>query len=245
MEENIPDVKERVNNGGEYLQSHFERRNSIYELIPANTPELKKIFYEIRYLVYCTEYGFIKKNPYTKVETDKYDEASSAFLLFYTPLHMAIGGIRLVLPDLSKENFGLPILDAENSPFLKVFNHDISKFAEISRFLLSKTRLDLITKHEGHQHDYPLYPSPLHYITRSMFVVCQKHELDGFIAAMSPLFIRLARRMGLILNLVGEPFEYYGLQRQCVYFLVKDYAEWAPKNDTKSYNFINDALTSH
>ncbi|MDD1617696.1 MAG: hypothetical protein CG439_2784 [Methylococcaceae bacterium NSP1-2] len=54
--------------------------NNYFEMIPANTDELKQEVYKLRYQVYCLERNFLEPDA-NGVEHDEYDHHSSHYLI--------------------------------------------------------------------------------------------------------------------------------------------------------------------
>ena len=71
-----------------------------FEIIRADTPELRDLAYLLRYQVYAHEHGFEKPEDHLKErEKDDYDERSLHILLRHRRSGIVVGTARLVLPE--------------------------------------------------------------------------------------------------------------------------------------------------
>lgn len=236
----------RREKSGQYLQEHYERRNNAYTIVPAVTPELKHIFFQLRYMVFMEEYSeFHFDRKIHKIETDDYDKNALHLLLMHEILKLFVGGGRLILPQKEKKNFGLQSLNIPDSPFLKDFPYDLSRFGEVSRFMVSKNQMRIVRQltsvHSDDSDEYAEYAGPLHCIFRGLLKSCKDNGLIGVIATLTPLFIKVAKRLGLNLILHGSPIEYHGT-RQCTYIVIQDYLEWLRGEYPKNYHYFMEYL---
>lgn len=224
----------------DYTIDHYERRADNYFTIKATTPDLNKIFYQLRHIVYCEEHPEFNEHQHIdKEESDQFDAHSINYLLFYKPLHMVVGGVRLILPMDNENGCGLPSVQLENSPFLKDFPYDLGKMGELSRFLISKQRMELVNKHQEIPNKFPLYSLPALHLIRCVFEECSAYKFDGFIATLTPMLIRGAKQHGVNLWEHGEPVKYHGT-RQGAYLLIKESLDWMKQNNIKNYQFFKE-----
>ena len=120
------------------LAEHYQK---YFYTVSANTPELKRLAYHLRYKVFIEERGYRigNCNSVDKTEQDEYDEHSLHGLIFHRPTNRAIGYIRLIPINLK----GAKILPIEKCGKI-LFNHDVlsktqlrsPKIGEISRMCL-------------------------------------------------------------------------------------------------------------
>jgi len=238
------DQRESVQcNDESYLADHFERRGDPFKIIDGNTDDLKGIFFQLRHEVYCEDHPeFNEIARITGMEMDDYDDHSLFLLLMYKPLAMMVGGVRLVLPQVSKQGFGLPCCAFPESPFLQEESlpFQLEKMAEISRFLLAKRRMVIAIKEENTNHAIP----GIH-LFNAAYRSCAEKRLDGMVALMSPVLIRAAQIQGVPFVPFSSPVEYHG-KRQAAYILFDEWRSYLKDNDDKrkQYHFfklINDA----
>jgi len=126
------------------LAEHYQK---YFYTVSANTPELRKLAYQLRYKVFEECQFNIKYNVSTfdaseKIERDEYDDEALHALLFHRPTNQAIGNIRLI--PYKPERFDL--LPLEKHEGLQI-NADLNrrdilrsgKTGEISRLGLLKS----------------------------------------------------------------------------------------------------------
>lgn len=112
-----------------------------YEVIPALTPELKAIAYQLRYKVYCQEFGFEGENS-AEMEQDEYDHHSTQILLFFKPLNKFIGCARFVHGQIGDTQYKLPLQYMTEDPAThepintaRLYSENI---AEVSRLAIDR-----------------------------------------------------------------------------------------------------------
>lgn len=111
-----------------------------FNLIEADTSELRRIAYQLRFQVFCLHYQYLPASNYPDgLEIDEYDERSVHMLIQFIPTGKFVGTVRLILPDQSNPESLFPIeLNTQIDPALFSFNVATRKYtAEISRFLIS------------------------------------------------------------------------------------------------------------
>ncbi len=127
------------------LAEHYQK---YFYAVSANTPELRKLAYQLRYKVYIedcqfnTKYNHSTYNTSAKIEWDEYDDDAMHALLFHKPTNQAIGNIRLIPYNPQR----LDLLPLEKHVNLKI-NHGVDsaeilrsrKTGEISRMCLLKS----------------------------------------------------------------------------------------------------------
>ena len=236
------DVDRRIlGQDAQYLDAHFERRMDQYKVILANTSELLKIFLRMRHQVFCEEHPeYEESQRLNLLEQDEHDHHSLHFLVMYEPLHMIVGGTRVILPRAKLPWNGLPSVEAEGSYFREGFPYDLSRFCEISRFLLVRERMKLVRAHQGESRDQDNYPDVFRHMVRTVFSVCKEMSLTGFVGTLEEsLFRRSKIFFGISMTKFGEPFEYHG-KRQGGYIILEDALEEFRKFDMRVYHFICD-----
>lgn len=230
----------RKESTSDYTKDHFERRQDDYQMIPATTPELKKIFNQIRYIVFCENHAeFNVPHNIDKTEEDIYDSHALHFLLLYKPLHMFIGGTRIILPMPHEDGCGLPSVQIDHSPFQQQRLFDLTKMAELSRLMIAKDRMKLIKMHCSHDVHDPAYVHPVHHMIRCVFNTCYNYNLIGFIAALEEPLFRLAKAFQLPITKYGNPIHHFGV-RQPGYLLIEPYLKQLKELNPRFHNFITE-----
>ncbi|HRQ60694.1 MAG TPA: PEP-CTERM/exosortase system-associated acyltransferase [Alphaproteobacteria bacterium] len=106
-----------------------------FEVVKADSPELKRRVYNLRYRVYCEENGF-EKPADTEMEFDEFDKRATHFLLIHKASGQDAGTVRLVpcAPDALLQSF--PIQQHCDHPFLEIPER-LCHIGEISRFCMA------------------------------------------------------------------------------------------------------------
>ncbi len=121
---------------GDSMSDLYNNFQKYFEIVEADTSELLKIVYKMRYQVFCKEHNFLDASRYPdEMEKDNYDDHSSHVLLKFRPTGEYIGSIRLILPDPSQPKKLFPVeLHTQPDPMLcKIEALPRQQVAEISR----------------------------------------------------------------------------------------------------------------
>lgn len=196
---------------------------SLFEAIPATTPELLREVYKLRYQVYCVENPF--EDPAVNpggIETDEYDSHSVHGLLIHRPTGLPAGTIRLVLPLRGRRSGSLPF----HTVCRDLASHalPLNSMAELSRFAVSKKfrrRLGDELYGRIHNSDEGIDSRRIvPHITLGLMAVALRmahgRGIDHFCAVMEPALLRLLARLGIHFTPVGPMVEYHGRRQPCV-----------------------------
>ena len=209
------------------LSEQFHR---LFEVVLADTPELKKTVYQIRYEVYCLEAGFeAPENFPDGLERDEYDDQALYALLRYRPTGEYAGCVRLIVdrPGTPRTLF----------PFERFCGHSLRRniidpdklprgsFGEISRLAVRTqfrrrncehldTRGNIMDSDNGthdptHRRIFPHIALGL-YLAGAALVIT--HRRSGAFVMMEPRLARHMRRYGIIFRPAGEVVEYHGMR---------------------------------
>lgn len=193
----------------------------------ANTPELRREAFRLRYQVYCVENPFEDpaRNP-NEEETDEDDTHAAHALLIHRPSGVVAGTVRLVLPrpDALDDSFALQRVCHE--PMLR--NHrqfPVLRMGEVSRFSISKN----FRKRRGdglypNMHD----PEPRNAVEErrviphmtlglieSLVRMSVQHRITYWCAVMEPTLLRLLSRLGIYFDPIGPLVDYHGRRQPC------------------------------
>jgi N-acyl amino acid synthase of PEP-CTERM/exosortase system len=194
----------------------------LFKVIEANTPELLREAYRIRYQVYCVEHEFLDQaaNP-GELETDEYDRHSVHALLAHRPTGNLVGTIRLVLHRPGATVGSLPIHTVCDHPLLRSSRLPLETTGELSRFAICKQFRRRIN--DGMFGAPTLDDSDSRRIIPHMtlgllsiaveFMI--RHGVDHVCAVMEPTLLRLLSRFGIHFTLLGPPLEYHGIRQPC------------------------------
>jgi N-acyl amino acid synthase of PEP-CTERM/exosortase system len=212
--------------------------NQYFELVHADTDELRAQVFQLRYQVYVLETGFETEADCIKaidanghaifLEEDEYDTRSDHYLLRHLRTGIYAATARLVLPDVTKLKAPYPI---EQHCALEEPVNDITLRAhlgEISRFAVSKTfkrRLSEIGTIAGVAADIEVYFEEherrvLPHISLGLFAAVMRmmhtHQVSHCYAVMEPALLRLLSRFGVVFKRIGPDVEYHGLRVPCL-----------------------------
>ena len=205
---------------GEHFSEYFDVRL-------ANTDDLLRQVYRIRYDVYCREFGYEREeNCPGGLERDEYDEFSVHCLILHRQSGIGAGCIRIVVPPVARPDFLLPIErfcgDSLSHPDLHPSSLPRGRVVELSRLAVHTQfrrrqgesespvgRLAVGELTEDEKRTFPLVALALFSAGLSLTRLSARH--DGFVMMER----RLARRLqatGFPFVQVGEPLEYHGIR---------------------------------
>ena len=217
-------------------QTHTETRRGLSEqfrryfrVIPADTEELRRAVYRIRYQVYCTEMGFEPPENFPDgLERDAYDRRAMHVLLRHLPSGEYAGCVRLIddQPGEPRELF----------PFERFCGHSLRRnlinpailprgsFGEISRLAVrgqfrrrpgEQSNPHGVIEEEVVVHDpeqrrtFPHIALGLYLAGAAMGLL---QGLSGVFVMMEPRLARHMRRYGIVFRQAGEIVDYHGLR---------------------------------
>lgn len=196
-----------------------------FQVILADTPELRETVYRLRYQVYCHELHFERKEDFpNKQEFDEFDSRSRHCLILHKKTNRYAGCVRLVMADPEDPNAPLPFEKFCGN----AINHENFDPSKISRMKVGEiSRLAVIgdfRKRQGEKKS-PYGIAPSNHITdepRRQFPsipiglylaitsVGLAEDLDGVFAMMEPRLARHLRHFGIIFKQIGPIIDYHG-----------------------------------
>jgi N-acyl amino acid synthase of PEP-CTERM/exosortase system len=205
--------------------------NDLFEIVPADTPELERQAYRLRYKYLCIERrepGYEAWRFPDGLETDFYDAHSVQCLVKYRPTPEWAGSVRLVLPRPGALDAPLPV-EAIHGRIVGPDQYralDRRHLAEVSRLILAERfrqpgdraasspicRID----------DPPPQPVLAHRqlarlaligLLAGLLHLTQKNNISAWLAAMEPSLARLLRGLGVELHPIGPELLYHGLRQ--------------------------------
>jgi len=189
----------------------YDRRGHLFEVIEADTPLLEKFFYELRHLVYVVErrVDYDKDRALNHMEMDEYDDHAMKFLICYKPLHLFLGGCRIILAKKSLPHFGLPTVGLAKSLGDHLSKKQLLKTGEVSRFLFADDRTRLCLEHmqktEQDRCDIKgLVEQKILTLMSCCMAAYLAHGLDYLIFSLQPSLIRMVQSKGVPLTLIDE-----------------------------------------
>lgn len=212
--------------------------NQFFELVHADTDELRAQVYALRYQVYVLETGFEKaENCRSRVdesgqtiywEEDEFDVRSDHYLLRHRRTGAYAATARLILPDPERLDSPYPI---EQHCLLEKPATDPNvrrQLGEISRFAVSKVfkrRAGEETSIPGVATNIEVYFDEterrvLPHISLGLFAAVMRlvyfQKVNYCYAVMEPALIRLLGRFGVPFDRIGPDVDYHGIRVPCI-----------------------------
>ncbi|MHA7816411.1 MAG: PEP-CTERM/exosortase system-associated acyltransferase [Pseudohaliea sp.] len=222
-----------------------------FELSLALSEGQRAAVYEVRYRVYCEEFGYEPKEAFLDGrERDAYDDQSLHCLVTHRESRRPAGCVRLVLPE---EGDQLPLeehcADALDPDFMGRFADQRAGICEISRLAVDgdfrRRRGEKATRF-GTREDFSFAERerrtfPL--IAISLFVASAAGaDLYGrphCFAIMEPFLPVMLRRTGVVFERIGDDFEFRGT-RAPYYARVDDLVRNAPDELRMAFGLVRD-----
>jgi len=207
----------------------LDRYNRWFTLIAADTVELKRECFRLRYQVYCVENRF--ENPAEHpdgLESDAFDERAVHHLLVHHSTGAVVGTVRLVLPARARGRLELPIGQVCDEEYLvDTIGMPVDSTAEISRFAVSKTFRRRVTDAEvvdggfqglarnGDLSARRVLPHITFGLMRAVAKMSVDNGITHLVAVMEPALLRLVGRVGFEFTPIGPLVDYHGIRQPC------------------------------
>lgn len=213
----------------------YDAYQKYFEIVIAETPELKDIVYQVRYQVLCEEQripGFDGDDYPDHLEKDDFDDRSIHALLKHKSSGKFIGTVRLVLADVYAPEKPFPVESYAdlNLEYLKEKNIPRLYTAEISRALVVKEfqrrKGDLLyqeteeKKANGqppialNQHRERRVSANISLILMAAVVqMSVKHGAENWLSFINPSLNRLLGKSGMDFVPIGPLIECHGLRQ--------------------------------
>ncbi len=181
-----------------------------FDVLPANTPELREQAYRLRYQVYCREHPYETPDEHPQqMETDEFDSRSIHSLVLDRASGIATGTVRLILPTQQSGEASLPIQRICNCPLPE--DVCISTAAEISRFAISKKMRKMASEDCPADMKCAVVLGLMKAIVQMSFEYC----IADWLAVMEPSLLRLLHRFGVHFTPIAPLVEYHGMRQPC------------------------------
>lgn len=207
--------------------------NEYFEIVNANSPELLRDVFHLRYQVLCIEQrvpGFEAANYPMEMESDDYDRHSSHILLRHRPSGDFVGTVRLILPD--------PLNPGKTFPMEQYTQFDPALFDinKLSRQHTGEISRLVIVRRFARRRDEPLrtsengtwvptkqrrFPHPMLALVVGIVRMSAEHHITQCFSAMDPSLNRLLGPFGLQFDPVGPLTNHHGLRRPYYIDLLK------------------------
>ncbi|HLU91372.1 MAG TPA: PEP-CTERM/exosortase system-associated acyltransferase [Pedomonas sp.] len=228
----------------------METYNQFFYYRIARTPEDIAAAHRLRYEVYCEETGFLPKEEHPDgLERDEHDEHSIQSVLFYRPLNLPAGTVRVVRPKPGEEGCGLPARLA--APGLDLLPEKIlpcGRTGEISRFSIHggfrKRQSDglyaaIHDPRQGGGDPRRILPHMTLGLMTSIFEIALETNLTHLCAIIDPALLRMLRMLGLRFEAVGPLVEFHG-PRQPVFAPLKQLIDGVARD----YPEVHEVITA-
>lgn len=219
----------------------LEAFNQYFEMIPANTDELRQEVYKLRYQVYCLEHKFLEPSA-EGLEYDEYDAHSCHYLIQHKETKSYMATTRLILPSNKniEELFPAEIhSQIDNTELLKTVPR--VNLAELSRFCVSKDfrrragEQDLLVTYDMNG-NLSRGKNSSASITLALFAgaikMSSEHNIQCWIASIEPALKRVVEPLGIHIIKIGSLADYHGMRFPCtikVDKLLQDVGEKNPE----------------
>ncbi len=212
--------------------------NQFFELVHADTDELRMQVYLLRYQVYVLETGFETESDCRSGvdenglpvhwEQDSFDDRSDHYLLRHRRTGVYAATARLILPSVTDIAAPYPI--ELHCPLEKPVSDPARRgsLGEISRFAVSKVfkrRIGELGTLAGVAEDVEIYFEDderrvLPHISLGLFAAVMRmvheHRITHCYAVMEPALLRLLGRFGMVFNRIGSDVDYHGIRVPCI-----------------------------
>lgn len=197
-----------------------------FRVVEADTLELRRVCYRLRYDVYCVEHKFLDASHYPdQLEFDEYDDRSLHALLQHIPTGAYMGTVRLIMPLAGAKRLDMPFAELCHDPRLQT--GEILPFestAEVSRFAISKAfrrRATDGTYPDQHVDDGDVPNDRRLGISLSMGLIVAITQMGiaanitHLCAVMDPALLRLLHAMAIEFQPLGPRVNYHGWRQPC------------------------------
>lgn len=199
----------------------------------ADTDELRREVYRLRYQVYCAERGYEDPDQFAAgLEADSFDERASHALVRHRVSGLVVGVVRLISRGGAGESNFLPMEEASAHVFdpelLKQFDHTSQQVAEVSRFAVSKDAVSAAMRIAGHSAMYTVADdgtqlpavAPARLIAWGLIAILfrMSNELgvDQWMALMERSLARHLSRLGIDFHGIGPIIDYHGKRQPMI-----------------------------
>lgn len=236
-----------------------EAFQQFFEVIPANTDELRDIVYRIRYQVYCHEMHFEKEEDYPDGrEIDEFDNQSVHCLLKHRGSGEYAGCVRLVLNHSDRREPQLPLEhhcgESLNKTVLDLSEFDRRTFGEISRLAITsrfrRRKGEAQTPHGVSEEDLEISPSERRifpHIAVGLYLAAAamslQRDMKMVLVMMEPRLARHMKYFGINFIQAGDIIDHHGMRGPFYSIVEKNLRAIRPEIE-KLLAVISDQLTT-
>jgi N-acyl amino acid synthase of PEP-CTERM/exosortase system len=238
------------------LIAHF---TTYFYVTRADTLELRKRLYQVRYQVYCEEFGYERRENFRDgMEKDAYDDQSLGCLLIHKASGVPAGCFRLITAPPRDPPLPLPFEAFRQSSRLPRTDYpdllERGNYAEISRIASTpnfrRRRIDekkplSIPEGEeiagGNRSGFPIIPISLVLAGHCLLL---QHGMKYLYAMFEPRLANMYTRYGIIWKAIGEVTEFHG--QRCAYLTLpeENYQQHLDANTQELMRFLDGELAA-
>jgi N-acyl amino acid synthase of PEP-CTERM/exosortase system len=227
---------------------HFDQ---YFEMVPADSDELKNEVYKLRYQVYCIENEFLNSEDYPDdLEYDDFDQQSIHYLIRHRKSGDYAATTRLVLPEANSQEKLFPLelhCEIDNFAVMRPINR--KNLGEISRFCVSKA----FKKRKNEEHTLAAigsnWPNHLTLDERRIFphitlalIACfikasHENDIHYLYASMESSLLRFVSALGINFIKIGPLVDYHG-ERWPAVIKVTDMLDGVAEKNMDIWNFL-------
>jgi N-acyl amino acid synthase of PEP-CTERM/exosortase system len=206
----ISDSKRTLKNNEPSL---YDIYNENFQAVIADTDELRKECYRLRYQVYCiecTDYEDSCVFP-DQMEMDEYDQHSVHALLRHRETGKYVGTVRVIQHKNTLTAKQLPIYKLCSDNNLEIPELvPVTSIGEISRFCISHTAHTEIKDSISHN-----VPTVTIGLISMLYLIAMKHGIQQWCATMKKSLLRILKKLGIHFESLGPLVEHHGLRQIC------------------------------
>lgn len=230
-------------------QSRLAEFAQYFDLTAAVTQEQRNMVYQIRYRVYCEEFGYESPEAFRDhLETDDFDDQSMHCLVTHKASGVPVGCVRVVMPQgnnlMPMEIHAGASIDQD---FMRGFQSKRNTLCEISRLAVDGAfrrrrkeqenpigNVDALGASEWERRTFPLIALALMVGAGALADALNRRHC---LAIMEPFLPIMMRRAGIHFRRIGEDFEFRGT-RAPYYANTAELFENAPEELRLYFNII-------
>jgi N-acyl amino acid synthase of PEP-CTERM/exosortase system len=180
----------------------------------ADTEPLRQLAFRLRHQVYCVENAFEPRQQ-DGIETDAFDHRAKHALLFHRAAEEPLGAVRLVLPTPGATNGTLPMHAVCPAGLFASVGLPLDATAEISRFAVSRTRLQALQQAIGSDETRHVLSFASLGLVAALRQIARAHNITHTVAVMEPSLRRRLSMIGLPMTQMGDPVNHHGIRVPC------------------------------
>lgn len=240
-----------------HKQSFYTAYHKTFEVVRADSMDLKEEVFRLRHQIYCVENGFIDPEISTSgQERDIYDRHSEHLLLIHRQSGRAVGTARVILSRTDHPLRSFPIQSASDHPLL--YKEECTdQLCEISRLCMSKA----FRRREGDGNLLPAYsetdwekkPNTEEKVTyfrrmipyaplglmRGAFEIALEYGVTTCFCVIDEDQTIAMQQAGLKHKKLGDPIDFFGRQ-QPVIFHIKDVLAHMLRENAPCWDIVSD-----